>query len=106
MSTPSPAALAAAEEIWNVPPPGRPSLQYLAEIIDRHMVPKPIQLTLTRYFTNGYGHWEWDGEKMEILNPREDSMFETPEEIIDQTGIYETDEFGRRLSPEPEGGEE
>lgn len=118
MSAPTPAALAAAEEIngskdslvisseqhpfWTLNVTG------LAAIIDRHTAPKAVTAEPSiRYFTDGHDKWELEGNCMCILirGNRQESYFSSPSELLDQSGIYETDEHGRKLAVEPEGGE-
>lgn len=100
MSNPSPAALSAAAEIYSVPPPGRPSLQYMAEIIDRHMAPMPTQPAV-RYFTDGVLKWRWENGSMLVIGSAGDwseSIFNNPDELIVEIDVIETDENGKSLA--------
>lgn len=102
--SPSPAALAAAEEIFSTTFDTVMSMEHMAAIIDRHTAPKPHKLP--RYFRDESYTYEWDGATMWLNNPREASvLFRDPEDLMSATDAYETDAYGRKLAPEPEGGE-
>lgn len=97
---PSPAALAAAEEVSNIFQLVE-RLQ-IAAIIDRHMA-KPSH-DGKRYFSDGEDVWIWNGSNLRIKGLRFPSVFTDPEDLLSCVDAYETDEDGNRLDKQ-EGGE-
>lgn len=101
---PSPAALAAAEEIVNRIFYDRPVLEsekecisVSAAIIDRHMTQNST--SDLRYFTStAKGEtWEWDGVKMFCTSSGSPSLFSDPDQLMRCVDAYETDKDGNRL---------
>lgn len=60
---------------------------------------------MTRFFksTDGRDSWHWDGSKMHLDgNGHVDSIFSSPDELMAELNVIETDEYSNALvSPEP-----
>lgn len=101
---PSAAALAAAGEIKEYTKTAFCFMpEEVAAIIDRHTAPKPENLP--RYFRCESYSYEWDGRTMWYLEPRTESIFVSPDELMACADAYETDEHGGRIEnqSQPQG---